>query len=156
MDGRCCSPGTISVSLLIWKVWQLKICVQGNNPLDPAIALLSLDTKSRTCYEWERTPSRTFEFEYCSCDITKAGLERFRCPTGTIKISKIQTNKCGTSVVASAMKKKSAGLTRCPGSFDEITFDSVELGTLWLDFVVLADSKWIKFCDLLRYSALHF
>jgi hypothetical protein len=30
------------------------------------------------------------------------------------------------------------------GRWGEIKFDSVELGTLWLDFVVLADSNWIS------------
>ena len=47
-------------------------------------------------------------------------------------------------MVASALSVQDARMTRCPGSFDEITFDSVELGTLWLDFVVLADSNWIS------------
>ena len=72
------------------------------------------------------------------------GLGRGGCPCGTITICQLAGLPCQATVVASALSVQDARMTRCPGSFNEIIFDSVELGTLWLDFVVLADSNWIS------------
>ena len=140
---RCCSRGTMKLFHLRHKI-DLQLIVP--EPVDPSSDPSTRPLLPATLFDWKRAAieSRTYEFDYCSCDNQGAGLGIGTCPGGSITVSEAMAWHCEATVAATDLQVMGAGkLLQCPGSLNAISFETRELGAITLDLSVTADSNWI-------------